>query len=421
MQFPKKFKKFDQSIRYKIARGGRGSAKSWTIARKLLLRGSEQPTRILCTREVQNSIKNSVHRLLSDQIKLLGLSAFYTVLDTEIRGINGTLIYFSGLSDLTADSIKSFEGVDICWIEEAQSITQNSLDILTPTIRAEGSEIWVSYNPSLASDPIHVLADSGREDVAVIEVNWDDNPWFSSILNTERLYDKKVLSTSRYENKWEGKCLPAVEGAIFFDEVSVAEANGQVAVVRYDPSIMVHTVWDLGFNDNMFILLIQRVGTEIRIIDAITDNKRKLTDYIHTDLAPMGYQWGTDWLPHDGFATKHQSGKSDAAVLGEIGRSVKEVPGMSIEAGIRRAREVFPRILFNKESEGVQILLECLRRYRRAFDKKNNVERGPVHDDYSHGADTFRYLCIVADSIRNEHRRAIKTMPLPAAASGWQG
>lgn len=420
-QFPKKFKAFDKPARYKFARGGRGSGKSWSMARKLLIRGTEKSTRILCTRETQTSITQSVHQLLKDQIISLGLSAFYKVLNNEIRGLNGTRIFFSGLSDVTAESIKSFEGVDICWIEEGQAITQASLDILTPTIRKANSEIWGSYNPALDNDPIHQLANSGRTDVITIDVNWNDNPWFDPVLETERLHDKKVMAQSLYENKWEGKCLPAVEGAIFFDEVANAEANGQIARVRYDPMLMVHTVWDLGFNDAMFIILVQKVGSEIRIIDAITDNKRKLTDYIHSDLVPLGYQWGVDWLPHDGFAVKHQSGKSDAQVLKGIGRKIKEVPGNSVEGGIRRAREVFPRILFNNESEGVMALIECLKRYRRKMDKANNVERSPVHDQYSHGADAFRYLCLVADLIRNEQHRNIKTIPLPAAPGGWQG
>ena len=121
--FPKKFKAFDKPCRYKFARGGRGSGKSWSVAKKLLLIGAQKPTRILCTREVQKSIKQSVHQLLKDQINGMGLDSFYQVLETEIRGLNGTRIYFSGLSDMTADSIKSFEGVDICWIEEGQAIT----------------------------------------------------------------------------------------------------------------------------------------------------------------------------------------------------------------------------------------------------------------------------------------------------------
>lgn len=126
VKFPKKLQAFDKPARYKFARGGRGSGKSWGVARMLLLRGLQKPVRILCTREVQKSIKQSVHRLLKDQITAMGLSSFYQVLDTEIRGKNGSLFMFSGLSDQTADSIKSFEGVDICWIEEGQAINKKA-------------------------------------------------------------------------------------------------------------------------------------------------------------------------------------------------------------------------------------------------------------------------------------------------------
>ncbi len=137
-RFPKKLQCLFQPARYKFIRGGRGSGKSWGVARALLIRGAEKPTRILCTREIQKSIKQSVHQLLRDQVAALGLDAFYEVLETEIRGKNGTRILFAGLSDMTADSIKSFEGVDIVWIEEAQTITKRSLNILIPTIRRAG-------------------------------------------------------------------------------------------------------------------------------------------------------------------------------------------------------------------------------------------------------------------------------------------
>ena len=150
--FPDKLRFLFQPARYKVVRGGRGSGKSWGFARSLLIQGSARTLRVLCTREVQKSIQQSVHQLLKDQIEALGLSAFYEVLATEIRGKNGTQFFFSGLSDQTAESLKSFEGVDVCWCEEAQAISKRSWDILIPTIRKDGSEIWVSFNPQLESD-----------------------------------------------------------------------------------------------------------------------------------------------------------------------------------------------------------------------------------------------------------------------------
>ena len=151
-RFPEKLKFLFAPARYKVARGGRGSGKSWGFARALLIQGASQPTRVLCTREVQKSIQQSVHQLLEDQVAELGLSSFYEVLTHEIRGKNGSAFYFAGLSDQTADTLKSFEGVDIVWCEEAHSITERSWNILTPTIRKPNSEIWVSFNPELESD-----------------------------------------------------------------------------------------------------------------------------------------------------------------------------------------------------------------------------------------------------------------------------
>lgn len=420
ISLPKKLKALDVPMRYKMFYGGRGSGKSWGIAIKLLLLGAERPLRILCTREVQKSIKNSVHQLLKDQITRLGLEGFYDVLNTEIKGKNGTLFMFNGLSDQTADSIKSFEGVDICWIEEGQSITANSLKILTPTIRREGSEIWVTYNPQLETDPIHQLAMSGRSDVLAVEMNYVDNPFFPEVLEKERQEAKKTLPKAEYEHIWEGKPLPAVVGAIYFDEVSDAQSGGRITRVHYDPQLKVHTVWDLGFNDSMFIIFVQRLASEIRIIKAIEDSKRTIDSYVVDDILPLKYNWGDDYLPHDGFAVRHQTAKSDADILRGKGRRVLQTPNIDVESGIRRVRDVFPRIYFNNDDDGVKRLIECLKHYRRHINKATNEPNRPVHDEYSHGADAFRYLCLVADKLTNDTHRPSSTPPSKGGGS-WQG
>lgn len=361
-----------------------------------------KPERILCTREVQNSIAQSVHRLLADQIVNLGLESFYQILRDEIRGANGTTFYFKGLSDMTADSIKSFEGCTRVWIEEAHTISQRSLTILIPTIRANGSEIWATYNPELETDPIHQMAViKPPPDCISTEMNYHDNPWFPAVLEQERLHAKETMGEADYAHIWEGRCKPAVEGAIYFNEVSQAEASGRFGRVPYDPMLKAHAVWDLGFNDSMAIPIVQRAASEIRIIDYIEDSHRPLPDYV-TQLQGRGLNWGKDWLPHDGFAKRHQTGKTDAEVLEALGRKVERVPNMEVEQGIRNARLVFPRIWFNTESEGVLRLIECLKRYRRNVSAKTGEPGNPLHDEYSHGADSFRYLCLVADQLSNQ-------------------
>lgn len=405
-KFPPKLKVLFEPSRYKFIRGGRGSGKSWGVARALLIKGVQNPERVLCTREIQKSIKQSVHQLLKDQIEALGLGLFYEVLETEIRGANGTRFYFSGLGDQTVDSIKSFEGCTIVWCEEAQTVTERSWRILTPTIRAPNSEIWATYNPELESDITHRMATTEQPtDTISITMNYHDNPWFPAVLEQERLDAKLKLKVEDYNHIWEGMCKPAVDGAIYFDEVALAEKSGKFARVLYDPMLKVHTVWDLGWADSMAIIVVQRLASEIRIIDYIEDTHRTLPSYIE-QLRKNDYNWGSDYLPHDGFARRHQTGKSDEEVLAALGRNVLETPNIEIESGIRAARLIFPRIYFNTESVGVLRFIECLKRYRRNISSKTGEAGSPLHDQYSHAGDALRYLALVADGMNNEPPRA---------------
>lgn len=188
VQFPEALQFLFEPHRYKVAYGGRGSAKSWGFARSLLVQAASRKMRILCTREVQKSIKDSVHKLLSDQIQAMGLGGHFDVLNTEIRGINGSEFIFGGLADHTVESIKSYEGIDVCWVEEAQSVSKRSWDILIPTIRKEGSEIWVTFNPELDTDETYKrFVENSPTDSVVVKMNWRDNPWFPPVLNQERL------------------------------------------------------------------------------------------------------------------------------------------------------------------------------------------------------------------------------------------
>jgi len=175
--FPAKLSFLDEPYRYKVAYGGRGSGKSWGFARALLALAIKHKLRILCAREVQRSIKQSVHQLLSDQIQSMGFGQYYEVLENEIRCVNGSQINFTGLANNTVESIKSFEGVDIVWVEEAQTVSKKSWDILIPTIRKPNSEIWVTFNPDLDSDDTYKRFVIDTPDNAkVVKVNWIDNP-----------------------------------------------------------------------------------------------------------------------------------------------------------------------------------------------------------------------------------------------------
>jgi hypothetical protein len=205
--------------RYKIIYGGRGSAKSWSVARTLLLRGTQKCLRILCGREFQNSIADSVHRLLADQIELLQLSGFYTVGRSSIVGANGTEFRFAGIRH-NISKLKSFEGFDIVWIEEGQTVSKNSFDVLIPTIRKAGSEIWITFNPDLEDNDVwqRFLAGPSRADSIVRQVNWMDNPWLTDELRAEKDH-LKARDIDAFENVWGGRCRSHVQNALWRMEV----------------------------------------------------------------------------------------------------------------------------------------------------------------------------------------------------------
>lgn len=425
LKFPEKLDNFFfVPARYKIAYGGRGGAKSRSFAEALLFLGMQRSCRILCTREVQDSIKLSVHQLLKAVINSHDeYKAHYDVLDTVIRGRNGTEFWFAGLSGQTIDSIKSFEGFDFVWVEEAQTVVKNSWDILTPTIRKDYtsrgepydpnhvcqyvgccSEIWASFNPILDSDEVYQRFVVHPPPSAIIrEINYYDNPWFPAVLEAERVHCKATQTAEDYENIWEGKCRSAVAGAIYASELAEAIRAGRLCHVPCDPMLKVHTVWDMGWDDTTVIGLVQKLRSEIRIIGYIEDRLKPVPYYAGL-LNSMHLNWGTDFLPWDGNSTARQTGKSDKQVLEAYGRKVKITPNLDVEEGIRRTRMAFPQMVFNRTATE-NTLIEHLRRYRRSVHKSKDgaqVVGGPVHDASSNGADMVRYIALNADRMTNE-------------------
>lgn len=396
--FPSKLKCLFEpaSCRYRILYGGRGSGKSWGVARALLLKGAQRKIRVLCAREIQRTISESVHQLLRDQIGELGLSEFYSVTDNAIRGANGTEFYFAGLRSQDAHKLKSYEGVDYCWVEEGSVVSKRSWEILLPTIRKPESEIWVTFNPELDTDETYQrFVAKPPESSVVVKVNWSDNPWFPDVLDLERrtLMER---DPEAYRNVWEGECRSAVEGAIYAKEVAALYESGRVRPCPYDPLLPVHTVWDLGWNDQTSIVLVQR-ASEVRIIGYIEDSHRTLAEYV-AQLKAMPYLWGSDWLPHDGRAKDFKSGKSAEEMMKAMGRDVRIVENLDIESGIKAARMVFPRVYIDPSAER---LLHCLKRYRRTINATTNEPGPPLHDSYSHGADAFRYMALAVDQMGN--------------------
>ena len=226
--------------RYKVIRGGRGSAKSWSIARALLIEGVGKTMRNLCTRELQKSVKDSVHQLLSDQIEYLNLGYYYTVQQNAILGRNGTSFGFAGLRHNIME-LKSYEGADRAWVEEAQVVSRKSWDTLIPTIRKEGSEIWVSFNPELEDDETYQrFVINPPSDSIVVTMNWSDNPWFPDVLKRE-MEEKKLRDPDGCLHIWEGHCRQILDGAIYAKELRQAKLENRITDVPYDPTKTVHT------------------------------------------------------------------------------------------------------------------------------------------------------------------------------------
>ena len=242
-KIPEAFRGLFLPSRYKAYYGGRGSAKSHSFAVAAQVRAAQVPLRVLCAREVQRSIKDSVKQLLDDKIAAHGLEHIYTSLRDEIRGANGSKFLFAGLQDMSIDQIKSFEGIDIVWVEEAQTISARSLEVLVPTIRKPGSELWFSWNPRHASDPVDSLFRGLHvpEKSIIRRVNYDDNPFFPEELEAERLFDR-TSKPERYGHIWLGDYEPVAIGAIW-DRVSLHQGRRQElprlgrVLVAVDPAV----------------------------------------------------------------------------------------------------------------------------------------------------------------------------------------
>lgn len=390
-EFPAKLRFLFEPARYKVLYGGRGGAKSWGVARALLIQAAGKPLRILCAREFQNSIVESVHHLLQAQIDSIGLSSFYEVQNSMIRGANGSEFIFAGLRN-NVTKIKSFEGVDRVWVEEAQTVSKSSWDTLIPTIRKDGSEIWVTYNPELETDETHQRFVVNPPTGAVVaKINWNDNPWFPDTLLVEK-DELKTRDPDAYQNVWEGNCRITLDGAIYAKELRLAQEEGRIGNVPYDGTRQVHTFFDLGWADNTSIWFAQTVGGELRLIDYYSNNQMPIQHYISL-LQNKGYIYGTDWLPHDAKAKTLATGRSVEEIMLAAGRRVRVVPNLSIADGINAARTIFNRCHFDERkcTEGLQ----SLRHYRFDVDPESRQFSGrPLHDHHSHAADAFRYFAV---------------------------
>ena len=381
--------------RYKGAYGGRGSGKSHFFAEMLVEQCLMRPgLRAVCVREVQKSLKESAKKLIEDKIEALGVGDKFQITQTEIRTPGNGLIIFQGLKDHTAESIKSLEGFDICWVEEGQAITEKSWKMLRPTIREEGSEIWVSWNPRRRIDPIDKFFRQEQRDNAIaVQANWSENPWFPKVLDADRL-DDKVKDPDGYEHVWEGDYVTVIAGAYYARSLKEAKRAGRIRSLAYDPLLPLYSYHDIGGAgakaDAYTIWLCQRVGQEIHWIDYYETRGQVLAYHVNW-MRDNGYENAHIILPHDGVNTNNVTGKLYEDHWREAGfRNVQVVKNQGPGAAKQRieaARRIFNRMHFDeiKTEAGRQ----ALGWYHEKVDDERDIGLGVDHDWSSHAADAF--------------------------------
>lgn len=392
-QVPRKLKPLLQPCRYKGAYGGRGGAKSHFFAQEAILRCVESRHRIVCIREVQNSIKDSVKQLLADKISAFGLDAWFDIVDQEIRGPHGSLIIFKGMQSYNAANIKSLEAYDIAWVEEAQTLSQHSLDLLRPTIRKEGSELWFSWNPRYKTDPVDAFfRKTPPSDAISVLVNWRDNPWFPEVLRREKDHDF-ATDPDKAEHVWNGAYGAGI-GAILAKWVHRAEREGRVLSLPYDPEgAPIEISSDIGFRDTAAWWFWQPVLGGFHLVDFDQDSGLDAGDWIPRLQERLGDRaLGRIWLPQDAKAKTFQSKHSSVEqFLKEFGvGKVDVVPPSKKPDQIAAARAVFDRCCFDKTA--CEAGLDGLAAWEFEWIEDANVfSREPLHNWASHSSDSFCY------------------------------
>lgn len=420
---PSAFKPLFEPYRYKVFYGGRGAAKSHNFARALLVQGMAQPLMIVCAREIQKSIRDSVHRLLRDLIRQYNLGYFYSVTDTEIRGKNGTNFIFRGLKHNTSE-IKSLEGADRLWIEEAANVSNSSYELVIPTIRKNGSEIWISFNPKNATDPTYErFIKNPPENAFVKKVSWRDNPFFPDVLAQERdaLF---VRDPEAHAHVWEGELDTRRSGAVYAKQLNAARSDGRICRVPYDPACEVFTAWDLGFGDATAIWWLQFVGRELRWIDFCEGSGEQLDYYVKIVKGKnYNYMAGGHYLPHDG-AHGNIRGASVTQQLAEMGLQNQVLPReQDIAPGIELLRQTIAFSVFDSQQCGDG--LHALENYSYEWDEERSVFKSrPTHDWSSHAADAARYAALAAQQIKGMLAPPVPQQEVyypPMSGNSWMG
>lgn len=420
-RFPAALMPLFNPARYKILYGGRGGGKSHGIATYLLAEAARTPLRVLCCREFQSSIRESVHRLLSDLIERHDLTDRFLIQEKGITGTNGSEFLFEGLRHNTG-KIRSLEAIDKVWVEEASNVTKSSWEILIPTIRKDGSEIIVSFNPELDTDETYTrFVANPPPNATVIKINFTGNPWFPEVLRQEA-ESLKARDPDAYAHVYLGECRLTLDGAIYARELRECTEEGRIGKVPYNPTLPVSVYFDLGWQDLTSIWFAQHVQGEVRLIDYLEDSLRPFSHYL-TELQARKYVYSTMWLPHDAGAKSLGTGRSIEEMARSAGWRVRLVPRLSVSDGINAVRTLFPTLWFDAAAcaDGLQ----ALRHY--VYDVEPSTgqfSRHPRHDYASHGADALRYVCVAMQEASRAgygKKRVPKVLPVQRgrAQTGW--
>jgi phage terminase large subunit len=408
--------------RYKGAWGGRGSGKSHFFAELLIEECLLNPgMRAICIREVQKSLKESAKRLLEDKLKQfnLGEAQGFKVLVDRIETPGGGLIGFQGMQDHTAESVKSLENYRIAWVEEAQTLSARSLGLLRPTIRAEGSELWFSWNPTRKSDPVDQML-RGPEiptGAVVVKANWSDNPWFPSVLEQERL-DCIRTQPDQYPHIWEGDYATVLTGAYYAAALNEAKQQGRIGKVARDPLMEVKAFWDIGVSDATAIWIAQFVGREVRVLDYYEAQGQPLASHLDW-LRTRGWSGALCVLPHDAAQRDRITADRFEDHIRQAGFQTLAVANQGKGAAMKRieaARRLFPSIWFNADT--TQAGLDALGWYHEKRDENRSIGLGPDHDWSSHCADAFGLMAVAYEAPRQEKKARERVL---AGQGNWMG
>jgi phage terminase large subunit len=387
---------FDVSYRDYAYYGGRGGAKSHSVGGALVIQAAKDPLRIVCAREIQDSIKDSVKQLIEDKISDYGLSDAFEALRDETRAKNGGGFIYKGMWR-NPDAIKSLEGADVFWGEEANRFSAKSIKLVRPTMRKVGSRMIWTWNPEYEHDPIDRIfrGPSGPPPNSFVKkVSHLDNPWFKdSPLQAELDHDYRV-NADVAEHVWGGGYVKAVEGAYYAGVLADARKAGRIGFVDRDPIAQVYAFWDIGVRDATAIWICQIIGREIRVLDYYEAVGQPLAAHLEW---LRHYGWGNALcvLPHDGNKANEVTAQRFEDHVRQGGFNVVTVPNQGKGAALQRieaARRVFGRCWFDQDACNGG--LKALGAYHEKRDEQRNIGLGPNHDWASHGADAFGLMAV---------------------------